>query len=346
MFDRRSVVLMATIYAAIFVVAFVAAEGYLRVVGAPSFRRTSPGEYSDIPEASWWAQSDAYLGWTGVRGGPDTNAQGFRDDKDFSNVALDHSVGRVVILGDSFMYGAGGLREESVPHLLAQRLGGTHQVFSVAVPGWGIDQMYLAYRQYKDIIRPHIVILAFIDEDVSRVLQAYRKDEGLNKPSFKLQDGELRLRTALDATHPLLNRMMRHSRLLGLISQETYLGLEARPIVRAILSKIAQETHEEDRRFVVLRIPLREQSTLLGRIVWQLRGWRTALDDVGAEYLDPLGEMRTIQNWATDFYLEDGHLSAAGNRQLASFIYNHVFQDTTATRHGAASREGEGRGNE
>jgi len=334
MIDRRTVVFTATIYAAIFIMGFVAAEVYLRLIGASSFTRTSPGEYRNVPEAAWWAQPDAYLGWTGVRNGPDTNAQGFRDDEDYSDVALDGSVQRVMILGDSFMYGAGASREESPPHLLNERLRGSHQVFNVAVPGWGIDQMYLAYRQYKDIIKPHVVILAFIDDDVSRVLQAYREDDGMNKPSFKLHDGELRLRTALDTTSPLLNRMMRHSCLLSLMVHETYLSLEARPIVRAIFSKIAQESHEEGQRFVVLRIPLREQSSLSGRIVWHLRGWRTAIGDVGAEYLDPLGEIRRIQNWATDFYLEDGHLSAAGNRQLASFIYSHVFRDATPARHG------------
>src|SRR6478752_321323 len=131
MIDRRTVVFTATVYGAIFTIGFVAAEAYLRLIGAPSFTRTSPGERRDVPEDAWWAQPDADLGWTGVRGGSDTNAQGFRDDKDFSDVALDASVQRVMILGDSFMYGAGASREESVPHLLNERLRGTHEVFNV-----------------------------------------------------------------------------------------------------------------------------------------------------------------------------------------------------------------------
>jgi hypothetical protein len=336
--DRRTIVFAATIYAAIFGIGFGAAEVYLRVMHAPSFRRTSPGEYPNLPELAWWAQPDAQLGWTGVRGGEDTNAQGFRDDKDFSDVALEDSVQRVMILGDSFMYGAGGPREESAPHLLEERLRGTHQVFNVAAPGWGIDQMYLAYGRYKDLLKPHIVILAFIDDDVNRVLQAYRRDDGLNKPSFTLHDGELRLRTTADATPRLLNGMMRRSRVLGLMAQETYLTLEARPVVLAMLSQMARESRAEGRRFVVLRIPLREQSGWSGRIVWRLRDWQSALRDVGAEYLDPLEEFQGVHGWPTDFYIEDGHLSAAGNRQLASFIYGHVFRDAMspmATRGGA-----------
>ena len=337
MVDRRTIVFTATIYVVIFAIGFVAAEAYLRLIGAPSFRRTAPGEYPNLLERAWWAQPDEHLGWTAVRRGEDTNAQGFRDEKDFVEVALDGSVQRVMILGDSFMYGAGGPREESPPHLLNERLRGTHQVFNVAAPGWGIDQMYLAYGRYKDVMKPHVVILAFIDDDVNRVLQAYRRDDGLNKPSFKLHDGELRLRTAEDATSRLLNGMMRRSRVLGLIAHETYLTLEARPIVLAMLSQMAQESRAEGRRLVVVRIPLREQSSLSGRIVWRLREWRTAVLDIGAEYLDPLEEIRKIPDWATDFYIDDGHLSAAGNRQLASFIYGHVFQDAMPAARGGRS---------
>jgi hypothetical protein len=46
----------------------------------------------------------------------------------------------------------------------------------------GIDQMYLAYEKWENVIRPQVVILAFIDEDVDRVLEAYRVFEGMNKP--------------------------------------------------------------------------------------------------------------------------------------------------------------------
>jgi hypothetical protein len=326
--DRRTIVFTATIYAAILAVGFVAAEAYLRLIGARSFRRTSPGEYPNLPERAWWAQPDAHLGWTAVRSGEDTNAQGFRDEKDFADVPLDGSAQRVMILGDSFMFGAGGPREASPPHLLSQRLRGTHQVFNLAAPGWGIDQMYLAYGRYEDVLKPHVVIVAFIDDDVNRVLQAYRRDDGLNKPSFTLHDGKLRLRTAEDATSRLLNGVMRRSRLLGLLVHETYLTLVARPIVLAMLAEMARDCRAEGRRLVVVRIPLREQSSLSGRLVWRWRDWRTAVRDVGAEYLDPLGEFRRIPVWATDFYIEDGHLSPAGNEQLASIIYDHVFHDT------------------
>jgi hypothetical protein len=89
-----------------------------------------------------------------------------------------------MILGDSFMWGAGVSAAESVPGLLQSWARDTRLVFNLGVPGWGIDQMYLAYQRYKDKLNPHIVMLVFIDDDIMRVLQSYRRWEGFNKPSF------------------------------------------------------------------------------------------------------------------------------------------------------------------
>ena len=96
-----------------------------------------------------------------------------------------------MILGDSFIWGPGVGVEQNLPNLLQTRLKDRYKIFNLSVPGWGIDQMYLAYQQYKDIINPDIVILAFIDRDVNRVLEAYRIWEGLNKPCFTIRNGEL-----------------------------------------------------------------------------------------------------------------------------------------------------------
>ena len=170
------------------------AEVYLRVDGHKPYIRTSPGQYQNDTNAADYAQFDSVLGWTSKKDNPEMNQQGFRDAKDFyrSDSGLDRT--RVLILGDSFMWGAGVGRDENVPNLLQTQLKDKYDVFNLSAPGWGIDQMYLAYQQYKDVLNPHIVILAFIDDDVDRVLEAYRRFEGYNKPSFAIKDGQLVLR--------------------------------------------------------------------------------------------------------------------------------------------------------
>jgi hypothetical protein len=44
------------------------------------------------------------------------------------------------------------------------------------------------------------------------------------------------------------------------------------------------------------------------------------------QYLEPLEEMKKIPGWTDKFYLKnDGHMSAAGNKYLADYIYSSVF---------------------
>jgi hypothetical protein len=129
---RRKVALLLVINAVSAVVLFALGELYLRVRGDHWYQRTYPGQHPDNPASrTYFLQHDVF-GWTGNPADPDVNAQGFRNAFDFSAVDVTSPTRRVMMLGDSFMFGYG---------------------------------------------------MAFIDDDVSRVLEAYRMWEGLNKPS-------------------------------------------------------------------------------------------------------------------------------------------------------------------
>jgi len=327
MTTRRTVIFTAAICSATLLIALSSGEIYLRLNGLTPYVRTVPGQYQNRADAVSWAQTDPYFGWTAVKNSTETNSQGFRDSKEFSVVDTDRAIGRVMILGDSFVYGAGSSPDETVPHLLQVQLNGKYEVFNVGVPGWGIDQMYLAYTRYKDTIKPHIVILAFIDDDVSRVLEAYRVNEGMTKPSFRVYGGELVMRTASDGYSVAMNTMMNSSVFLSLVIREALLALDARPVVYTMFKKIEQEAQRRNEAFVVLRIPCKEQAGLVGRSVWYLKGWQSVVHELGTEYLDPLEDMRQIPNWNREFYIEDGHLSPAGNRYLARYLYQNVFEN-------------------
>ena len=62
---------------------------------------------------------------------PEYNAQGFRDAKDLDRVDPASDEVRVMILGDSFMVGAGVAAAECVPALLARRVGGSLTVSAI-----------------------------------------------------------------------------------------------------------------------------------------------------------------------------------------------------------------------
>lgn len=292
------------------------------------YARSFPGQYHNKADSPSWAQVDSYFGWViSNKNNPEINPQGFRDTKDFAKI--DHYSGktRVMILGDSFMLGTGVSAGENVPSFLQTMLNNQYEVFNLSVGAWGIDQMYLAYQKYKDVIRPHIVILAFIDDDVDRVLQAYRVLEGMNKPSFDIIDGKLVLRASTSRNHRLVNAIMSEVVSFGLFMRQVYLMRDARPIVEHIFLQIAQETQRKNQKFVVVRIPTKEDANPITRLIRSLYSFKGTLKRIDVQYLEPLEEMTESPNWTTKFYLSnDGHMSVTGNKYLADYIYKRSFR--------------------
>jgi hypothetical protein len=68
-----------------------------------------------------------------------------------------------MVSGDSFTFGALLDDPDTLTYLLQERLGSGHEVYNLASPGWGLDQMYLAYRKFVDRIDPDIVIVVYIE---------------------------------------------------------------------------------------------------------------------------------------------------------------------------------------
>jgi hypothetical protein len=294
-----------------------AGEAVLRARGVEC-RRVRPAAAHGGPAA--WAESDAELGWTYRRTAPDANPQGFRDARPFDGVAGRTGNVRVMVLGDSFMWGAGVAPGETVPALLEQALPEGHHVFNVAVPGWGIDQMYLAYRHYRDVVHPHVIVLAFIDDDVNRVIEAYRPAENLEKPIFTLTDGEVTLQTPADlARLSRVERFVEKSVLLRCATRQVARVTTARSITARLFEALVAETRRRGERLVIVRIPTRGERALLGRLVWRLWDWGPVLTATGTTYVelsDEIGE---------ELYAADGHLSPRGNHVVAQLLCRRVF---------------------
>jgi hypothetical protein len=228
-----------------------------------------------------------------------------------------------MMLGDSFIYGSSSW--PSITTLLEMKLQHQCEAFNLAVPGWGIDQMYLAYLKYRDTLRPDLVILAFIDDDVARVLEAFRRYEGLSKPSFEVQNGDLIVRASGHPLEVAINRLVGKSIFMSKITYEFYLFGVARSLVETILSKMMRDTQLRNERFIALRIPT--PKTLDGgmrRVMWRLRSFKTISQTLHFQYLEPLEAMTNSPDWVQHLYLKDGHLSEAGNEQLAEYLYKEI----------------------
>lgn len=330
---KRSILIICA-YALPFVIFFFLGESYLRIRGYPLYVRTYPGQYENDAGGVEWAEPDPFLGWVSNKktDWTEANQQGFRDAKDFSNINLYSEKIRVMILGDSFMWGAGVKLDQNVPNVLQSKLQGRYEFFNVSVPGWGIDQMYLAYQQYKKIIEPDIIILAFIDDDVKRVLEAYRIWERMNKPSFAIKDDSLIPRTSVSKSQMILNKFMGKSRLLGLLMEKIYLLKDARPVVKKIFLTVAEETQQSKGKFVVIRIPAQDCNNSITNINARFYNFEDVCKDTGVLYLDPSHEITQIPDWSADFYLDDGHMSVAGNQYLADYVFRNVFENSNFTR--------------
>jgi hypothetical protein len=311
----------------------VIGETYLRWQGFEPYVRTYPGQYNNNPRSEGRWEIDPYLGWVGGVKNIDINRQGFRDRKDFERVEFSQNKTRVIMLGDSFTWGVGVSLGESVPGLLQSWSDETHLVFNLGVPGWGLDQMYLAYQRYKHELDPHLVILAFIDDDILRVLESYRKWEGLNKPALSLNDDHIRSRSVPSSIRLWFDRTLGRSVFFSTVMREVYLLFDAGPLVRHLVRDMAHDTARRNAKFVVLRIPTVEAHHTPLSLQYTANRLRQELASTTGLYVDLAEEMRRVPEWATKFYGQDvgRHLSVEGYQFVARYIQNHIFKELRNT---------------
>ena len=152
--------------------------------------------YAAPHEGGPLVQIDPELGWTlrpgigGLRSDEPwqadvrTNALGFRDVEHAGKAA---GVTRVVVLGDSFVFGSGVRQDETFTHQLAARLGPAFEVVNLGVPGYGTDQALLTLRRWGPRLAPDVVLAGFFWNDVME--NASGEIYGMRKPRFVLARG-------------------------------------------------------------------------------------------------------------------------------------------------------------
>jgi len=184
-----------------------------------------PGERADRPSTSF--AGDPLVGWRlrpehrfewvteGRRVAYRSDARGFR--------VGDHSrdgsrTRRLVLLGDSFVFGFGVGWDESLAGRLEARFP-EWEVLNMAQPGFGLDQIAVALEAWALPLDPEAVVVGLLSEDLARCETAYREVEGFNKPLFQLAGGELVRLTPERAPGPARRFLERHSKLIALFRQ-------------------------------------------------------------------------------------------------------------------------------
>jgi hypothetical protein len=269
--------------------------------------RTSKSFVVDA-ELGWRMRPDHRFTWTMIDGQTNeyvSDAEGYRTSeeverkKDFAAAER-----RIVLIGDSFTFGTGvdyrdtfGARIES----------STTAVKNMAMPGFGIDQMWVTLDRRALALDPDLVVVAFIDEDFDRSLTAYRLNEGFNKPAF-IEDGELRPLRAEDRP-PFFIRVLEERSWLwsagrSLARSAAYelpVG-EWWTLNRALLHAMVKRCRDADVPLLLVRLPQRPPKRF-GTL-------KKEMAELGADYLD----LSSAAPESPIHFAGDDHIDARGHR--------------------------------
>lgn len=119
---------------------------------------------------------------------------------------------RILMLGDSFIFGQGVPREKTVASLLEERLHGV-EVVNAGIPGYCLDQEYLFYRDRGRRLEPDLVLVAFFVNDLEAPrfeMDLTRGEDGL-PAYFTPTEGTLRRRQESVARSAVSGWLRAHS---------------------------------------------------------------------------------------------------------------------------------------
>jgi hypothetical protein len=245
-------------------------------------------QWGHVPEQAW-TEPHSVLGWVHQKNKETvlktahfnvnvvTNQYGFRSEREFlKNKSTKKR--RILALGDSFVFAFGVEGKDGFVEVLESRKREL-EVINSGVPGYGIDQMLLQFREIGQQFDPDDVVIGVFPDDFWRATRAYT-DAGYGKPYFQLENGKIVLNNVpvkkpdeLDFVQfpeiirygrierifqrsfifrYLTNKTQRLARDLGWIDPD--LSKEWK-IGSAILKQLIQEIHTSGASAVILLIP-------------------------------------------------------------------------------------------
>lgn len=328
----------------IFISLFIFAEFGIRVLfpGLQLYQRTYPFQFKDLgfdknQTKVNWPKKDSLLGWVCS---PDSllkfsntqynkldikytiNKEGFRNSINFSEISRVKENKRILLLGDSFIMSVYLNEDQTITNELRKRLGKNFSVYNLGIPGYGIDQSILAYEKYQKIIDPDIVILFYIDDDISRVLESFRKVEGMNKPSFDLIEGKLTPRYS--SQRGISISLMENSYLLNKFYKK-YMDYYSIDLTENLFQRLINNTKSNKQNLVIVRCPVHEN--FIGDGSNEFYSFKEFFNANGTYYIeleDSLNHL-SLEHTSKYFLENDGHPSKEGAEQFASKLKSIVL---------------------
>ncbi len=231
---------------------------------------------------------------------------------------------RIVILGDSFMWGAGVSYQQTIGYQIESSFD-RFAIYNLAMPGFGVDQIWLSLHHWALPLAPDLVIVGLYISDFSRSLSTYRRGIEFSKPTYCLDKGRLVEMTPDDHPGRLIRFLERQSRIYTFGRHvNRWLGMNYRvgswwSLNSAILDMICKECQETNTGLLFVYIPNKANLPF------------TALSDYmqenGQFYID-LSRIITDQERQQLYFIQDNHLNAKGHEYvgqlLVQWIENHL----------------------
>ena len=260
------------------------------------------------------------------------NSKGLRD--------VEHSydkppgIFRIVVIGDSFVFGAGGVEPSKRFSDILQASTKNTEVINMGVPAYGTDQEYLYLATEGLKYHPDLVLLCAFYNDFSESFSTLNPSNGRPKGYLSLDGGQL-------VFHPpefsIFYRLAQHSYLLGLADLELskvsraydqavrrghgVLDADARMATfKQLFASAADLCRQHGAAFVLVYLPFQAQyqAWIIQQVMDELAATR------GIKTLDLMETMK-LANRAKRAYLpNDIHFNEYGHEVAAKALLDYL----------------------
>ena len=288
----------------------------------------------------WTARPDVYFADTfGPGKYMRTNSQGFRNDVEF-DAGMQKNKIRIACSGDSFTFGEGVANNHSWCNYLPE-LDNRLETANLALPGYGVDQMFLRYRKDGIPLEHSIHIFAFINGDLMRMGSSHHHQYG--KPIMKIDDDTIIVENVpvphyrWSLTRSLTRADFRSADLANRVLTRLFPAEQGGPTlierVGPVASKIFQTIHQlgEENNVVPVFVFLPTERNL--RKDGSFYRWTVeTMSRYDLHFIDLTPALRALPaGKAASFFIDPGeqgggHYTEEGNEWVAGEIYKGLMK--------------------
>jgi lysophospholipase L1-like esterase len=269
------------------------------------------------------------------------NAEGLRDEARHP-LPKPEGTTRILVLGDSFAYGAGNDYQDSWPVLFERRLvaeGYPIDVVKAGVPGYDTRTEALYLERIFTDYDPDIVLLTFLPNDLftNGAFETAGSDpDGDQSPIRAAGDKSSDLHSLILAKRLLMASDWLYVRLYLMTRRVEYFATPPSAtlrrqieITKALLERVQSFCEQKGRDLVVLSIPQQlqvlapERAGALGVDVDAIdRVFAAFASEQGFTWFPALPRLRELYRADAEdlFFRFDGHLNNRGNRAVADYL--------------------------